>query len=85
MMLLYAFASTFQDQFYVFWLPLFLVEARGLDLTTMGLFAPLPLLGGAVGGVLGGVLNDVLIRRWGGGAGRQPGCLHGQIRGRRPR
>jgi MFS family permease len=31
----------------------------------MGLFAPLPLLGGAVGGIIGGVLNDVLIRAWG--------------------
>jgi nitrate/nitrite transporter NarK len=65
MMLLYAFASTFQDQFYVYWLPSFLVEARGLDDKMMGLFAPLPLLGGALGGVLGGILNDVLIRRWG--------------------
>jgi sugar phosphate permease len=65
MLLVYAFASTFQDQLYVFWIPTFLVEARGLDSATMGLFAPLPLIGGAIGGVLGGILNDYLIRTWG--------------------
>jgi MFS family permease len=62
-MLVYAFTSTFQDQLYVYWLPLFLVEGRGLNATRMGLFAPLPLLGGAVGGILGGILNDALLRR----------------------
>jgi ACS family glucarate transporter-like MFS transporter len=65
MLLLYAFTSTFQDQFYVFWLPSFLREGKHLDNTTMGLFAPLPFLGGAVGGMFGGALNDALIRRWG--------------------
>jgi ACS family glucarate transporter-like MFS transporter/ACS family D-galactonate transporter-like MFS transporter len=65
----YIFVSTFQDQFYVNWLPLFLREGKhaglGLDVGTMGLFAPLPLLGGAAGGILGGILNDWLIRRTG--------------------
>jgi sugar phosphate permease len=65
MMLLYIFVSTFQDQFYVYWLPSFLQEGRGFDDEMMGLFAPLPLLGGAVGGIIGGVLNDLLIRRFG--------------------
>jgi sugar phosphate permease len=65
MLLVYAFASTFQDQLYVNWIPLFLTEGRGLDDQEMGLFTPLPLLGGAVGGVLGGVLNDYLLRRTG--------------------
>jgi sugar phosphate permease len=65
MLLVYAFASTFQDQLYVFWIPLFLTEGRGLDTAQMGLFTPLPLLGGAIGGILGGVLNDVLIRKTG--------------------
>src|SRR5262249_3920702 len=62
MMLVYAFASTFQDQLYVYWIPYFLVEGRGLSATQMGLFTTLPLLGGAVGGILGGMLNDWLIR-----------------------
>ncbi len=65
MMLLYAFASTFQDQFYVYWLPSFLKDGHDFDLKEMGLFAALPLLGGALGGVIGGMLNDLLIRRWG--------------------
>ena len=65
MILLYIFASTFQDQFYVYWLPQFLKDGKGFDNEMMGLYAPLPLLGGALGGILGGVLNDVLIRRWG--------------------
>jgi MFS transporter, ACS family, glucarate transporter len=65
MLLLYAFTSTFQDQFYVNWLFTFLREGRNLDVATSGLFAPLPFLGGAIGGIVGGVINDALIRRWG--------------------
>jgi len=44
MMLVYAFTSTFQDQLYVNWIPLFLTEGRGLSDAEMGLFTPLPLL-----------------------------------------
>lgn len=65
MMLLYAFASTIQDQLYVNWISDFLVNGRGLSQGEMGLFTPLPLLGGAVGGILGGFLNDWLIRALG--------------------
>jgi MFS family permease len=70
MMLVYAFASTFQDQFYVNWLPSFLVDpeavgGKNIGMATMGLFVPFPLIGGAIGGVLGGFLNDYLIRRTG--------------------
>ncbi len=61
-LLVYAFASTFADMLYVFWIPQFLEEAKELSKWEMGLFAPLPLLGGAVGGLVGGMLNDVLIR-----------------------
>jgi len=64
-LLLYAFASTFADQLFVFWIPLFLREGKGLSTAEMGVFASLPLLGGALGGAVGGVLNDVLIRATG--------------------
>ena len=64
-MLLYAFCSNFADQFFVNWLPLFLKEGKGLSQTQMGMFASLPLWGGALGGMAGGVLNDFLIRRTG--------------------
>jgi sugar phosphate permease len=61
-LLVYSFASTFADQLYVFWIPLFLIEGKGLSQAEMGLFAGLPLVGGAVGGLVGGALNDLLIR-----------------------
>ncbi len=69
-LLLYAFASTFADQLYVFWVPLYLREGKGLSDAEMGLFAGLPLWGGAMGGTVGGALNDLAIRatgsrRWG--------------------
>jgi MFS transporter, ACS family, glucarate transporter len=65
MLLVYIFVSTFQDQFYVYWIPSFLMEGRDFDNEAMGAYAPLPLLGGALGGIVGGVLNDWLIRRLG--------------------
>jgi sugar phosphate permease len=65
MVLLYTFASTFADQLFVNWIPQFLVEAKGLSATDMGIFATLPLLGGALGGIAGGMLNDWLIRKSG--------------------
>ena len=67
MLLTYAAASTFADQLFVFWIPQFLIEGKGLTAVEMGLFAGLPLWGGALGGLVGGILNDVLIR-WTGSA-----------------
>jgi ACS family glucarate transporter-like MFS transporter len=69
MLLGYAFTSTFADMLYVFWIPQFLREAKGMSTAEMGQFAPLPLLGGAIGGLLAGALNDMCInatgsRRW---------------------
>jgi MFS transporter, ACS family, glucarate transporter len=57
-----SFCSTFADNLFVFYMPQFLVEEKGFTLAQMGLFAGLPLLGGALGGMCGGVLNDFLIR-----------------------
>ena len=64
-----SFSSTFADNLFVFWMPTFLVQAKGFSPTEMGLFASLPLFGGALGGLCGGILNDWLIgaignRRW---------------------
>jgi ACS family glucarate transporter-like MFS transporter len=69
-LLAYAFFSTFADMLYVFWIPLFLVEGKGLGPGEMGVFATLPLLGGALGGIVAGGLNDYLIGRLGRRAGR---------------
>ncbi|OAI46367.1 hypothetical protein AYO44_02050 [Planctomycetaceae bacterium SCGC AG-212-F19] len=64
-MLLYALASTFVDQLFVNWVPQFLEQGRGLSKAATGVFASLPLFGGAIGGAVGGALNDWLIRRTG--------------------
>ena len=57
-----SFSSTFADNLFVFWMPTFLVQAKGFSPAEMGLFASLPLFGGALGGLCGGFLNDWLIR-----------------------
>ena len=64
-----SFSSTIADNLFVFWMPTFLVQAKGFSPTEMGLFASLPRFGGALGGLWGGILNDWLIgaignRRW---------------------
>ncbi len=61
--------STFADNIYSNWIPLFLSQVHGLKFAQMGLYSALPLLGGALAGVTGGMLNDYLIartnnRRW---------------------
>jgi MFS transporter, ACS family, glucarate transporter len=61
-LLFYAFCSTFGDQLFVFWLPQFLKVEKGLGPVELGIFASLPLWGGALGGAVGGAMNDFLIR-----------------------
>ena len=79
-LLLYAFTSSFADMLYLNWIPLFLTEGKGLSSMQMGIFASLPLWGGALGGVTGGVLNDVLIRLTGSRrAGRSAVAFTGKL------
>ncbi|MFM9965327.1 MAG: MFS transporter [Planctomycetaceae bacterium] len=61
--------STFADNIYSNWIPLFLFQVHDLKFAEMGLYSALPLLGGALAGVSSGMLNDYLIartqsRRW---------------------
>lgn len=61
--------STFADNIYSNWVPLFLARVHHLDFKAMGVCWALPLLGGALGGLAGGALNDYFIlrsgnRRW---------------------
>lgn len=65
LMMLHSFTSTFADILFVYWIPLFLEEEKGLTKGTMGIFASLPLWAGALGGAAGGMLNDFIIRRTG--------------------
>ncbi|MEX0715854.1 MAG: MFS transporter [Planctomycetaceae bacterium] len=54
--------STIADLVYSVWLPSFLRQVHGLTYAEMGIFASLPLLGGAIGGAYGGFLNDLILR-----------------------
>ena len=61
--------STFADNIYSNWIPLFLAQVHHLEFKKMGIYSALPLLGGAIGGLVGGILNDYFIaltrnRRW---------------------
>ncbi len=57
--------STFADNIYSNWIPLFLFDVYQLKYKEMGITWALPLLGGALGGYAGGLLNDWLIRATG--------------------
>ena len=57
--------STFADNIYSNWIPLFLSQVHGLKFKEMGIYSALPLLGGAIAGVTGGMLDDFLIARTG--------------------
>ncbi|MCH7686320.1 MAG: MFS transporter [Planctomycetes bacterium] len=63
------FTSAFADNVYVYWIPLFLLTAKGVDMKQAGWMAAIPLVGGAVGGMIGGILQSYFIirtgnRRW---------------------
>lgn len=57
--------STFADNIFSNWLPLFLIAVHHMEKRDTGVYSALPLLGGALGGAIGGVLNDWLIARTG--------------------
>lgn len=57
------FASGFGFQFFVTWLPTFLMKEHGLTLQRSGIYASLPLLAGAAGCLAGGVLAGWLGRK----------------------
>jgi len=57
--------STFADNIYSNWIPLFLSQVHHLEYKKMGISSALPLLGGAIAGLIGGMLNDFAISRTG--------------------
>lgn len=59
------FTSAYADNVYVYWIPLFLLTAKGVETGGSGLMAAIPLIGGAVGGTLGGILQSHLLNRIG--------------------
>ena len=63
------FASGFGFQFFITWLPTFLMREHGLSLQRSGFYSSLPMLAGAAGCLAGGVVADWLGRRTTGVAG----------------
>jgi len=51
--------------FFVTWLPIYLVEQRGLSILNAGLLTAVPAICGFAGGISGGVLSDAILRRTG--------------------
>jgi ACS family hexuronate transporter-like MFS transporter len=49
-------------QTFTFWIPLYLVRVRGMDLHEMALFAWLPFLAADLGGITGGFLSPFFMR-----------------------
>lgn len=49
--------------FFITWFPIYLVQARGMNIVTVGLVAALPAICGFSGGILGGALSDYLIAK----------------------
>lgn len=60
-----AFISNLADVVYVYWLPLYLLEVKGVSTVNAGWLAALPLIGGALGGLTSGMLQSTLIQRTG--------------------
>jgi ACS family hexuronate transporter-like MFS transporter len=51
-------------QTFSFWIPLYMVSERGMDMKQFALFAWLPFLGADLGGILGGYLSPFLASRF---------------------
>ena len=62
--------------FYIFWLPKYLVDARGFSIAKLAWFGMIPFLAAVPGGVLAGWLSGALIRRgWSVNAARKTAML----------
>ncbi|WP_321960815.1 MFS transporter [Paraburkholderia sp. J7] len=48
--------------FFITWFPIYLVQARGMNVMQAGLATMLPAIAGFLGGIAGGVISDALIR-----------------------
>ncbi len=59
------FASGFGFQFFVTWLPTYLIREHGLSLEQSGVLSSFPLAAGAAGCFLGGIFADLITRRTG--------------------
>ncbi len=58
-------AFVYSQNFFLYWMPTYLVEFRHFSLKNMGRLATLPLFAGCVGVLLGGILTDYLAKKTG--------------------
>ncbi|WP_304657617.1 MFS transporter [Caballeronia sp. Lep1P3] len=49
--------------FFITWFPIYLVQARGMNVMQAGFATMIPAVAGFLGGIAGGVISDALIRR----------------------
>lgn len=49
--------------FFLTWFPMYLVQAKGMTILKVGIFASIPAIAGFIGGLLGGYLSDWLLRK----------------------
>jgi MFS transporter, ACS family, glucarate transporter len=49
--------------FFITWFPIYLVQARGMNVMQAGFATMIPAISGFLGGIAGGVISDWLIRR----------------------
>ena len=55
----------YSQNFFLYWMPTYLIEFRHFSLKNMGHLAPLPLFAGAVGVLFGGIITDYLAKKTG--------------------
>lgn len=65
------FTLGFTYYLYISWFPTYLLKARNVRLSELGLYASLPLAISAVTTLAGGLITDRLVRRWGVRLGRR--------------
>jgi ACS family glucarate transporter-like MFS transporter len=49
--------------FFITWFPIYLVQARGMNIMEAGFATMIPAVSGFLGGIAGGTISDMLIRR----------------------
>ncbi|MER5171313.1 MFS transporter [Thioclava kandeliae] len=68
--------------FFITWFPIYLVQARGMNIMEAGFATMLPAIAGFIGGITGGSVSDALIRNgWSVSRGRKTPYVLGMLIG----
>ena len=57
------FFCLYSGALFLFWLPSYLVKARGFTVSAMGWVGVIPMVSGLLGAIAGGIISDALLRR----------------------